>query len=358
MNTASAPRPTHAQTITGQYAEIDETLAVVLDLFQGRTRSYLQRTIEVILKDEISSYDLMERYEELGYHYRVVDGSETVVLHRHDPELSAIMFHFVDGLSAGKQRGHVTMSVWGNVAGIKQELETFAAFGTERNPSSMATWVFKGNHGLNQVTVPLAKPPVLHDEFYPYLGDVNAFIDAFAASDSNILILNGDPGLGKSTFIKHLLQRTGWQAVVCYDPSVIKEDDQLYTDFLEDTKDVMILEDADTLLESRLDGNDSLSKILNIADGILSSSGKKYVFTANLRRASDIDPALVRPGRCFSVVQFRPLERSEAERAAAAAGVELTLIKNEYTVAEIYAGKNGNDAFSGFGRMGFGRDTQ
>jgi ATP-dependent 26S proteasome regulatory subunit len=56
-----------------------------------------------------------------------------------------------------------------------------------------------------------------------------------------------------------------------------------------------------------------MHKFLNVSDGLISAADKKMVFSTNLPNIQDIDSALMRPGRCFDVVEFRPLTREEAK---------------------------------------------
>ena len=62
---------------------------------------------------------------------------------------------------------------------------------------------------------------------------------------------------------------------------------------------------------------------------------KKLVFSTNLPSVRDVDSALMRPGRCFDVVEFRPLKRDEAEVVAAELGLVLP-DGSEFTLAEMF----------------------
>ncbi len=64
-------------------------------------------------------------------------------------------------------------------------------------------------------------------------------------------------------------------------------------------------------------GNLHLHRFLAVADGVVRAQGRKILFTTNLPNVSDIDDALLRPGRCFANVRFRALERPEVERLLA-----------------------------------------
>ncbi len=232
--------------------------------------------------------------------------------------------------------------------------QRFGAIQTTKFQLLRANWAYLDNKGqLEYTSLPVNKLNVFHAEMYPFIGDVDQYIDDFIKSPSSILILTGDPGLGKSTFIKYLLARTRWRATLAYDETVMKND-ELYLDFIKGSEEVLILEDADNILRSRLDdGNKIMSKLLNVSDGILDISGKKFIFTANLENVRDIDSALIRPGRCYDVKMFRPLTMAEAKIAAEKINKTLHSDKDEFTVAEIFQGKdmksNAGDLHSGMG---------
>lgn len=204
-----------------------------------------------------------------------------------------------------------------------------------------ASWAFLNTRNeIDYVSLSVHRVDKFIDEMYPFIGNVDQFIDDFINSSSMILILLGDPGLGKSTFIKYLLAKTGWRSQLAYDESVMSRD-ELYLNFLRSESNVLILEDSDTLLRSRLDDNNKImSKILNVSNGILDTGKKKMIFTANIENAKDIDPALVRPGRCFAVKMFRPLTLDEATIASEKIGKTIFTNKESFTVAEIYQGKD------------------
>lgn len=204
--------------------------------------------------------------------------------------------------------------------------------------NSNVSWVTSdGRGGMNQFRLPVKQSDKFYPEMYPFI-DVDQYFDDFIKSDSTILILNSEPGMGKSRLISEFIRRYRRSTMVVYDQDVMALD-QLYLTFLnDDDSDLLVVEDADLLLAGRLEGNNKvMGKILNVADGVISLGKKKFIFTSNLHSSKDIDPALTRPGRCYDILQFRPLSRDEGQIAAAAIGVELES-KKEYTVAEIFNG--------------------
>jgi len=147
---------------------------------------------------------------------------------------------------------------------------------------------------------------------YPQIENFDTFAKRFWESKSNILILQGDPGTGKTTLIKSLLEYSGKEAYVTYDSKILDTDSPFAT-FMDDSESgAFVIEDADLLLDSREQGNNMISRFLNVGDGLISMRDKKLIFSTNLKNINDIDPALTREGRCFDIINFRLLTPDEA----------------------------------------------
>jgi ATP-dependent 26S proteasome regulatory subunit len=172
---------------------------------------------------------------------------------------------------------------------------------------------------------------------YPFLkGEtLNDYYDRYMASSANILLLIGPPGTGKTTFIRGLLAHRNCSAMVTYDAGIL-EKDGFFARFIEDDAEVMVLEDSDAFLKSRSDGNTMMHRFLNVGDGLVTTKGKKMIFSTNLPSIRDIDSALVRPGRCFDILTFDPLSQEDADKLAAKLGVEVEHDKKDYSLAEIF----------------------
>jgi hypothetical protein len=173
-------------------------------------------------------------------------------------------------------------------------------------------WVYKAN--CDSVKLPIRTDNLPRTEFYPQLGDepLTDYYDRFVSSGSNVLVLIGPPGTGKTSFIRGLLHHTGGEALVSYDTAIL-ESDEIFADFMSGDETFMVLEDADTFLSSRSkSGNTIMHRFLNLGDGLMSTGRKKIIFSTNLPSIRDIDDALLRPGRCFDVMRFGRLSADEA----------------------------------------------
>lgn len=230
----------------------------------------------------------------------------------------AVMFQDWGFVEANSRRGKLQLEINGQPAGVKGFIEQMDV--EFRRAENLIEWVY-GDRG-NTISVPLNfRPPVPHA--YPWLPkDIDSYIDDYLNSSASVLILIGPPGTGKTSFIKNLIHRSGGDAKVTYDEKVMSSDG-IFASFIEDDQRFMIMEDADAFLKSRADGNTMMHRFLNVSDGLVSAEGKKLVFSTNLPSVRDIDEALMRPGRCFDVVEFRPLTRAEATKVTRAIDVPL-----------------------------------
>lgn len=198
-------------------------------------------------------------------------------------------------------------------------------------------WWYKGPHGVaNQVVYLPEIKTVLRSEFYPDMDEPESFIESYLASEASVLLIAGAPGTGKTTFLRHMIAKHRLSAHILYDEDLMKSD-AIFQDFLFGNGDIMVIEDADTILAPReSDNNKLMARFLNVSDGLIKLPNKKLIFTTNLSDFAKVDPALTRPGRCFGVLHTRPLNLQEAQAAARVAGLPVPLQKQEYTLAELF----------------------
>jgi hypothetical protein len=201
--------------------------------------------------------------------------------------------------------------------------------------TSHIEWVY-GADG-NSVNVPLNRDRLPVEEMYPFLNgeSLEDYYTRYMDSSANILLLIGPPGTGKTTFIRGLLASTNSSAIVSYDSQIL-EKDGFFARFIEGDESIMILEDSDAFLKSRSEGNTMMHRFLNVGDGLVTTKGKKMIFSTNLPSIRDIDSALVRPGRCFDILTFDELSQDDAVKLSKTLNVTLDGVKTKWSIAEIF----------------------
>ena len=175
-----------------------------------------------------------------------------------------------------------------------------------------------------------------NDDFIPEDEKITAFVKK---EKSGIIILHGEKGTGKSTYINHLIN-TNPDKMFVYFPSALVPllGEPTFTDFFPRLKDsILILEDCEDALRSReaVGGNRAVNQLLNLSDGLLKSLGIKFICTFNAP-PEEIDEALLRKGRLFSKYEFKKLN---AEKSSALLtklyGKEIT-VSEPMSLADIY----------------------
>jgi hypothetical protein len=262
----------------------------------------------------------------------------------------------------GHSKGSYTscwLSLWAESRNRADEmvvkLESIAAEYRMRDETFTLDWQFTNNCGeLRNAKFQELGDPALLDEAYLSLGaPVQQFIAHYLDAPESVLILLGPPGTGKTRLVRAILseisRRKGENAEVMYtaDKRALQSD-EIFVDFITGSHDAFVIEDTDHLLKARASGNEDMHRFLAIADGVARSQGRKIIFTTNLPNVTDIDDALVRPGRCYAVKNLRSLTLDEAlvlaaricgvdaARAVGAAEALRATNARSYSVAQIY----------------------
>ncbi len=195
-----------------------------------------------------------------------------------------------------------------------------AAFGTH-HMAQVQWWWGSGRGSVQQTTLVLEPDQPPFPEFYPFLPKPpDEWLDDYLESSASVLLLIGPAGSGKTSIIRHFLHRYALEAIISCEEALLGTD-SMFVSFLTRDQDVLVVEDADVLLSSRGEGNKSMARLLAVSDGLVRFPRKKMIFSTNLESIVDIDPALIRPGRCHAIQHFRALDEVEAAAAARVAGL-------------------------------------
>jgi hypothetical protein len=150
---------------------------------------------------------------------------------------------------------------------------------------------------------------------------VQKFAQTYAASRAPVLLLYGPTGTGKTTFVRTMAKELNAVVVATSDMKIASSSALIdtYRDMLKQAMEdndprphILLLEDLDALLMSRLNNNREMARLLNETKGITSNKGIYIIFSTNLTDLKDVDQALLRPGRCFAKVNIGRMTLPEA----------------------------------------------
>lgn len=178
----------------------------------------------------------------------------------------------------------------------------------------------------------------ISEKYYPYI-DTQIMFDQFFTGAENILLLVGEPGLGKSKMstmaLKHAYNNPDklpydkleinpalenqFVSIVYVKSTDVLVNDKFWRDMSKIQADICIIDDLDYMLTKRdsevmsIDDakkNDFLNQFLSFTDGV-EKTKTKFIITTN-QKYNDIDAALLRKGRLFDILELRPLDQHEA----------------------------------------------
>lgn len=167
----------------------------------------------------------------------------------------------------------------------------------------------------------------------------NEIVRSINEDDNGLYLLYGEPGTGKTTYIKHLIKKCATEKKkFIYVPSKLFEDftDPSILPFLLKNKGcVYVIEDCENLITVD-DGyrSDGISDLLNMTDGILSDGLKIKIICTFNTDFTKIDEALLRPGRCRCKYEFKLLDKNRANKAAEK--LNLKKVNKDVSLAEFF----------------------
>jgi energy-coupling factor transporter ATP-binding protein EcfA2 len=205
--------------------------------------------------------------------------------------------------------------------GTKPPVKDFDKFLYEEKLNSVIHTIFRDEHG-GIVFEPFETvvPENFSIENY-YTKDFQPMhkhiVENLQKNESGLYLFHGEPGTGKTTYIKHLaslINRDMIYVPVAFIDSLV--DPSFLPALLKKRHSILVIEDAEKALLAREPGDSSslVSAILNITDGIMGNVFSiSVIATYNSPRAG-IDKALLRKGRLKGEHKFDKLSVDQAQK--------------------------------------------
>ena len=166
-----------------------------------------------------------------------------------------------------------------------------------------------------------------------------------------IILWHGPPGNGKTymirAFARMMATRHNITPEVIIDPENLFSTPKYLTSLLlrrppgrsKQPFRLFIAEDCAQLFASDCRNHEGFSRLLNTADGLIGQGQKLiFLFTAN-EKIDEIDPAILRPGRCLQNLEVGNWTKERAARWLASMGREdlISKLQPNTSLAEMYA---------------------
>ncbi len=157
--------------------------------------------------------------------------------------------------------------------------------------------------------------------------------------DKGFFAFWGEPGTGKSTYLKYLTSVVKEKEILFIPPSMAEmlSDPSIIPFLMNHKNSILIIEDAERVISDRQTNGSAagVSNILNLTDGILGDClNIQIIATFNMDRER-IDPALLRKGRLVAEHKFDKLTIEESNKLLKHIGKDI-IVNEPMCLADIY----------------------
>lgn len=212
-------------------------------------------------------------------------------------------------------------------------------FGTPKKPKFKVLMHQDGMFGTEDVSTGDFKSIDINDLYNEDFASVDEIISDFMSKqESGIVLLHGEPGTGKTTYIKHLICKFSDREFIFVQNDFVR--DLLKPSFisflLQNKNATLIIEDAEKVVVSRDHTSEDsvVSTILQLTDGLFSDFLNIKVICTFNTDIDRIDKALMRKGRLVAKYNFKPL--SAEKTAALASKLGYSDVSGSLTLADIF----------------------
>jgi hypothetical protein len=178
---------------------------------------------------------------------------------------------------------------------------------------------------------------------------------------TGLVILHGEPGTGKTTYIRYLAGKLRRNIIFISTDMVQHITEPDFIPFLMDNSDaILILEDAESAIQKRDGRSGAVSNILNLTDGLLSDCLNISIVATFNTETKNIDDALLRKGRLLKAYKFDKLAVDKSKVLMKKVGFDPEVVSKPMTLADIYNYgddvKGNAEAFTETKKVGFGNN--
>lgn len=182
-----------------------------------------------------------------------------------------------------------------------------------------------------------------NDDFLDVHEKIKGWAEDFKSRNNKLVLLHGEPGSGKTNYIKYILNNIKTSKKIYIPPYLVNSmaDSAFFPVIKREKESILIIEDAEKILINREESSDNsvISILLNLCDGIMADVlNFKIIATFNTDE-DKIDAALKRKGRMFLKYKFDALSEEKTKHLFHKIyGFEPP--KDRMTLAEIYNDEN------------------
>ncbi|MBI4024745.1 MAG: ATP-binding protein [Verrucomicrobia bacterium] len=197
------------------------------------------------------------------------------------------------------------------------------------------------------------------DEFPQWAADLE---QRLCKKATGLFLLRGEPGTGKTYFLRHLIWRLRRTHRTFYIPNAhfdLLSSPSMTRYWLQQQEEhprhkvLVILEDAENLVMRRgQDNRAEVANLLNLADGLLGECVRAQLICTVNCPIDQLDAAVTRRGRLLAHHEFRRLTRAEGMALARHKGIRVPP-QEDYSLAEIYAGQSATTGIDAPRAIGF-----
>jgi len=217
---------------------------------------------------------------------------------------------------------------------------------TNINKNSLYKYVIKTHYGFDTDSLEVKHNDIdlslLYNDDLPH----KQIMEFLGSKDAGLIVLHGEPGTGKSSYIRYLIEQFPDEKFMILDSSVFEyiTDSSFIKLLMDNANSAIILEDCENMVSERI-GNKNIATLLNLTDGIIGDSfNLKFICTFNTE-IHNIDPALLRKGRLKMKYEFKKLAVDKIKNIAKEKEFNITNAC-EMTLADImnYNVNNGSES--------------